>query len=125
MVSYLQNGEKKIVGGSTEDAMMLYGIFPITEATDLNTLTSPANYYKEASVVCTNAPAGAEGVTSKFRLNVSLGLGPSSSIIVQTLTLIDGTVYRRIYNSSWSAWEQIVFTETQIRAIVASVIGGN
>lgn len=108
MISYIKNGKRTIVGGSTDDAVMLKGLVEITEATDLNTLTSIANYYKQStSFAVTNAPSEASGVTSTFRLRVEKGLGPDSTSLRQTLSLVSGKDYIRVYDSAWSDWTEV------------------
>lgn len=106
MVSYVKNGAKVPVGGSIDNAVMLYGVYEIVTATDINNINIVGNYFKELQTFkCTNLPTEASQNESQWRLRVESRLGPMSSHITQILTIASsGDTYRRIYDGAWGDW---------------------
>ena len=108
------DGTWKTISG---DYVGLYGDNEIQSATDLNTLTTVGNYYKEGTTFAvTNAPAGLTTNAAQFRLTVEKSLAYAGNTR-QVITDMNDAMYVRSYSgSSWSAWKKlegvIILTQT-------------
>lgn len=90
------------------DYVGLYGDNQIQSSTDLNTMTTVGNYYKEATTFAvTNAPAGLTTNAAQFRLTVEKSLAFAGDTR-QVITDLNDTMYVRSYSGgSWSAWKKL------------------
>lgn len=99
------------------DYVGLYGDNQIQSATDLNTMTTVGNYYKEATTFAvTNAPAGLTTNSAQFRLTVEKSLAHAGDTR-QVITDMNDVMYIRSFNGAvWSAWKKlegvIILTQT-------------
>ena len=99
------DGTWKTISG---DYVGLYGDNEIQSATDLDTLTTVGNYYKEGTTFAvTNAPAGLTTNAAQFRITVEKSLG-SAGDTRQLITDMSDVMYVRSYNgATWSAWKKL------------------
>lgn len=99
------DGTWKTISG---DYVGLYGENEIQSATDLNTLTTIGNYFKEATTFAvTNAPAGLTTNSAQFRLTVEKSLAQAGDTR-QVITDLNDIMYIRSYSGgSWSAWKKL------------------
>lgn len=90
------------------DYVGLYGDNQIQSSTDLNTMTTVGNYYKEATTFAvTNAPAGLTTNAAQFRLTVEKSLAFAGDTR-QVITDLNDIMYVRSYSGgSWSAWKKL------------------
>lgn len=89
------------------DYVGLYGTEEIQAATDLNTMTTVGNYFKEGTTFAvTNAPAGLMTNSAQFRLTVEKSLAHAGDTR-QVITDLNDIMYVRSYSGgSWSAWKK-------------------
>ena len=99
------DGTWKAISG---DYVGLYGENEIQSATDLNTLTTVGNYYKEGTTFAvTNAPSGLTTNAAQFRLTVEKSLAHAGDTR-QVITDMNDAIYVRSYSgASWSAWKKL------------------
>lgn len=99
------DGTWKTISG---DYVGLYGENEIQGATDLNTLTTVGNYYKEGTTFAvTNAPSGLTTNAAQFRLTVEKSLAHAGDTR-QVITDLNDIMYVRSYSGgSWSAWKKL------------------
>ena len=90
------------------DYVGLYGTEEIQAATDLNTMTTVGNYFKEGTTFAvTNAPAGLTTNSAQFRLTVEKSLAHAGDTR-QVITDMNDIMYVRSYSGgSWSAWKKL------------------
>lgn len=90
------------------DYVGLYGDNQIQSSTDLNTMTTVGNYYKEATTFAvTNAPAGLTTNSAQFRLTVEKSLAHAGDTR-QVITDMNDAMYIRSFNGAvWSAWKKL------------------
>ena len=90
------------------DYVGLYGDNQIQSSTDLNTVTTVGNYYKEATTFAvTNAPAGLTTNSAQFRLTVEKSLAHAGDTR-QVITDMNDVMYVRSYSGGiWSAWKTL------------------
>lgn len=90
------------------DYVGLYGDNQIQSSTDLNTMTTVGNYYKEATTFAvTNAPAGLTTNSAQFRLTVEKSLAHAGDTR-QVITDMNDVMYIRSFNGAvWSAWKKL------------------
>lgn len=90
------------------DYVGLYGDNQIQSSTDLNTMTTVGNYYKEATTFAvTNAPAGLTTNAAQFRITVEKSLAFDGDTR-QVITDLNDIMYVRSYSGgSWSAWKKL------------------
>lgn len=90
------------------DYVGLYGDNQIQSSTDLNTVTTVGNYYKEATTFAvTNAPAGLTTNSAQFRLTVEKSLAHAGDTR-QVITDMNDIMYIRSYSGGiWSAWKKL------------------
>lgn len=90
------------------DYVGLYGYNQIQSSTDLNTMTTVGNYYKEATTFAvTNAPAGLTTNSAQFRLTVEKSLAHAGDTR-QVITDMNDVMYIRSFNGAvWSAWKKL------------------
>lgn len=90
------------------DYIGLYGDNEIQSATDLNTLTTVGNYYKEGTTFAvTNAPSGLTTNAAQFRLTVEKSLAQAGDTR-QVITDMNDVMYIRSFNGAvWSAWKKL------------------
>lgn len=102
------------------DYVGLYGDNQIQSSTDLNTMTTVGNYYKEATTFAvTNAPAGLTTNSAQFRLTVEKSLAHAGDTR-QVITDMNDVMYIRSFNGAvWSAWKKLegVIELTQTLAV--------
>lgn len=99
------DGTWKTISG---DYVGLYGENEIQSATDLNTLTTVGNYFKEGTTFAvTNAPAGLTTNSAQFRLTVEKSLAHAGDTR-QVITDMNDVMYIRSFNGAvWSAWKKL------------------
>ncbi len=99
------DGTWKVISG---DYVGLYGTEEIQAATDLNTMTTVGNYFKEGTTFAvTNAPAGLTTNSAQFRLTVEKSLAHAGDTR-QVITDLNDTMYVRSYSGgTWSAWKKL------------------
>lgn len=90
------------------DYVGLYGTEEIQAATDLNTMTTVGNYFKEGTTFAvTNAPAGLTTNSAQFRLTVEKSLAHAGDTR-QVITDLNDIMYVRSYSGgTWSAWKKL------------------
>lgn len=90
------------------DYVGLYGTEEIQAATDLNTMTTVGNYFKEGTTFAvTNAPAGLTTNSAQFRLTVEKSLAHAGDTR-QVITDMNDIMYVRSYSGgTWSAWKKL------------------
>lgn len=99
------DGTWKVISG---DYVGLYGTEEIQAATDLNTMTTVGNYFKEETTFAvTNAPAGLTTNSAQFRLTVEKSLAHAGDTR-QVITDMNDVMYIRSFNGAvWSAWKKL------------------
>lgn len=105
--------------------LKLFGGTAIITQTDLNSLTTPGQYYKSStSFYVTNGPTAISSeLTAVFRLNVEKIYGSTDDELLQTLITPSGTIYTRGYDgSTWTSWNELS-TAAALSALDTSLSG--